>query len=176
MAPLVLQTRCDISGLLHGDAAGDSDGRLLVIAGPPVVHDAKATMEYAVGRPLRTSHSDALAFDRPRTRPPSHSTALTLDRPHTLPPPSRSSASPRRAAAFRLLTPPPHLPAHPASSSSPRYASRLVGLATELADDLLIVMNVSFEDSSSIPTGGWKVTARECHLDGRHHPPRPADW
>ena len=90
---LVFQTRCDISGLLHSGSDGvrADDGRLLVIVGPPVVHDPKAAME---------------------------------------------------------------------------YASRLRSLAAEHADELLVVMNVSFEDTSSVPTGGWKGLINDPRLDG----------
>ena len=88
---LVFQTRCEISGLLHAKGTDGTDGRVLVIVGPPVIHDVKAALE---------------------------------------------------------------------------YASRLRTLADDLADDLLVVMNVSFEDSSSIPTGGWKGLINDPKLDG----------
>ena len=46
------------------------------------------------------------------------------------------------------------------------FASRLQQLSAELADELLVVMHVNFEDSSIVPTGGWKGFVNDPMLDG----------
>lgn len=68
---LVLQTRCDISSVLHG-----ATDRLLVLAGPHTIHDPKAAMEYAA-RLLAASKKHAgellivmqLNYERPSSGP-----------------------------------------------------------------------------------------------------------
>ena len=68
-AQLVVQTRQEISDLIHG-----KDNRLLVIIGPCSIHDPKAAMEYAQRLlPLRKKYEKELLvvmrvyFEKPRT-------------------------------------------------------------------------------------------------------------